>query len=99
MVVEQVVMPNHVHLILALNDIQKIANGIGLMGDGTMNGNRMIHDDASKIATQFGKPVSGSVPVIINQYKAPVKRWCNKNGYEFFQWPIIPNNWRMINFT
>jgi hypothetical protein len=35
---------------------------------------------------QFGKPVSGSVSVIINQYKSSVKRWCNKNGYGFFQW-------------
>ena len=35
---------------------------------------------------QFGKPVAGSVPVIINQYKSSVKRWCNKNGHSHFQW-------------
>ncbi|MEI6436339.1 MAG: hypothetical protein WCP32_16025, partial [Bacteroidota bacterium] len=44
-VAEQVVMPNHVHLILALNDKQKIDNGIGVTFDGTMKGNRMIQDD------------------------------------------------------
>ena len=37
-------------------------------------------------ANRFGKPVSGSVSMIINQYKASVKCWCNKNGYEYFQW-------------
>ena len=36
--------------------------------------------------TQFGKPVPGSVSVIINQYKSSVKRWCNKNGHTHFQW-------------
>lgn len=35
---------------------------------------------------QFGKPVSGSVPVVINQYKSSVKRWCNKNGHQYFRW-------------
>jgi REP element-mobilizing transposase RayT len=37
-------------------------------------------------ATQFGKPVPGSISVIINQYKSSVKRWCNKNGHSRFQW-------------
>ena len=36
--------------------------------------------------TQFGKPVPGSISVIINQYKSSVKRWCNKNGHSRFQW-------------
>jgi hypothetical protein len=35
---------------------------------------------------QFGKPIPGSVSVIINQYKSSVKRWCNKNGHEHFKW-------------
>ena len=117
---EQVVMPNHVHLILVLNDNRKIAKGMDLKGDGTMNGKNMNQDEGithavgtchgmslhstdddaavgtrhgvspphgvSQTANQFGKPVSGSVSVIINQYKSTVKRWCNKNGHEFFQW-------------
>ncbi|MDP1621890.1 MAG: hypothetical protein Q8M08_06085 [Bacteroidales bacterium] len=37
-------------------------------------------------ANQFGQPIAGSVSVIINQYKSSVKRWCNKNGHNFFQW-------------
>jgi len=35
---------------------------------------------------QFSKPISGSLSVIINQYKAAVKSWCNKNGYSEFCW-------------
>jgi putative transposase len=34
----------------------------------------------------YGKPVPGSVSVLINQYKGAVKKWCNENGYEWFQW-------------
>ncbi len=43
-------------------------------------------DDLNQFANKFGKPVSGSVSMIINQYKASVKRWCNKNGHGHFQW-------------
>jgi len=35
---------------------------------------------------QFSKPIAGSISIIINQYKSSVKRWCNKNGHEYFQW-------------
>ncbi|MBE0652757.1 MAG: transposase [Bacteroidales bacterium] len=35
---------------------------------------------------QFSKPVKNSISVIINQYKSSLKRWCNKNGFIFFQW-------------
>ncbi len=35
---------------------------------------------------QFAKPIAGSVSTIINQYKSAVKRWCNKNNCEYFQW-------------
>ena len=57
MVAEKVVMPNHVHLILVLNDIRKFA------GDGEM----MV--DVSPPANLFGIPIVGSISVIINQYK------------------------------
>lgn len=35
---------------------------------------------------KFGKPVTGSVSVIINQYKGAVKKWCNQNGFGNFEW-------------
>ena len=34
----------------------------------------------------FSKPVKNSVSVIVNQYKSSLKRWCDKNGFEHFQW-------------
>ena len=34
----------------------------------------------------YAKPVSGSVSVIVNQFKGAVKKWCNTNGYEYFEW-------------
>jgi putative transposase len=35
---------------------------------------------------KFSNPVSGSVSVIIQQYKSSVKRWVNKNNHKYFQW-------------
>ena len=34
---------------------------------------------------QFSKPIKQSLPMIINQYKSAVTRWCRKQGYGF-QW-------------
>jgi hypothetical protein len=40
----------------------------------------------SQPASRFGKPIAGSVSVIINQFKASLKRWCNQHGHGYFQW-------------
>ena len=37
---------------------------------------------------QFAKPVANSVSIIINQYKGAVKKWCNKNGLNDFNWHV-----------
>jgi REP element-mobilizing transposase RayT len=42
--------------------------------------------ESNQNINQFSKPVKNSVPVIINQYKSSVKRWCNKNRFDHFQW-------------
>jgi REP element-mobilizing transposase RayT len=127
-----VVMPNHVHLILVLNDNRKVGDEVELRGDGITPGAGPCHGMAlraavdgtvgtrhgvsqlgvsqpgvpqpgasqpgvsklsasqptgvSPSASQFGKPVAGSVAVIINQYKGSVKGWCNNNGHGYFQW-------------
>lgn len=54
---------------------------------GTSHG-MSLHTPTEQLSNQnaFGKPVSGSLSVIINQYKSSVKRWCNKNGHEYLQW-------------
>lgn len=35
---------------------------------------------------QFAKPISGSISMIINQYKGGVRRWCKYHGYPEFRW-------------
>ncbi len=66
-------------------------HGMSLPDDNTTN-NGSCHGMTPPNATiqpkynQFGKPVAGSVSVIINQYKSSVKRWCNKSDHQDFQW-------------
>ena len=35
---------------------------------------------------QFAKPKPKSLSMIVNHFKSAVKRWCNKNNFEYFQW-------------
>ena len=54
---------------------------------------------------KFGKPQSGSLSMIINQFKGSVKRWCNKNDHKWFRWQrnyyehIIRNEEDLFNTT
>ena len=73
-----VIMPNHIHGIIKLDYSQ--INAIG-----TCHGMSLLKPE-KRIYNQFRKPLSGSISVIINQYKSSVKRWCNKNGFKSFTW-------------
>lgn len=64
-------------------DDERSRHGVSLP-DNRIDPVRPSHGMAN--TTQFGKPVPGSISVIINQYKSSVKRWCNKNGHSLFQW-------------
>ncbi len=79
---EFVVMPNHVHCILV------VGSRVGTSPVGTRHVvSQQGRDITCDVPTnQFSKPISGSVPVIIQQYKSSVKRWCNKNDHKYFQW-------------
>ncbi len=70
---EFVVMPNHIHCILVLGDLKRDVQ-------------QTIYGAPVQQVNTFGKPVPGSVSVIINQLKSSVTRWCNKNGYRYFGW-------------
>jgi len=35
---------------------------------------------------EFGKPVKGSISMIINHFKGAVTKWANLNGYKNFKW-------------
>lgn len=45
-----------------------------------------IHQDEPQRIRKFGKPQSGSLSMITNQFKGSVKRWCNKNDHKWFRW-------------
>ncbi|MFH1321207.1 MAG: hypothetical protein ABII90_11225 [Bacteroidota bacterium] len=87
---EHIVMPNHVHGIIELTNDANVGtrHGVSLHNTdtpvGTSHGMSQLQQQPN--TNQFGKPISGSVSVIINQYKSSVKRWCNKNGHEYFRW-------------
>ncbi|MCC6720947.1 MAG: hypothetical protein IT243_02005 [Bacteroidia bacterium] len=85
---EHIVMPNHVHGIIELTDNVGARHGVSLPDNtgntaGTSHGMSLPQQPNTN---QFGKPIAGSVSVIINQYKSSIKRWCNKNGHEYFKW-------------
>jgi putative transposase len=101
-VAQCVVMPNHIHLILYLKRIAGTSHGVSLPDDMEDNiepchGMALpdcMEDDVGTrhvVSThpshnEFGKPIKGSVSVIINQFKSSVKRWCNKNNHSHFEW-------------
>ncbi len=66
-----VIMPNHFHELIIINDQLSV---------GTCRGMPLQQRQ------QFGKPISNSLPIIINQFKSSVKRICNKNGFKYFEW-------------
>ncbi|MBI5361337.1 MAG: transposase [Planctomycetes bacterium] len=66
-----VIMPDHVHVIIIIKNTVETRDRVSLQ---------------KPVRNKFSRPVSGSMPVIINQYKSSVKRWCNKNGYPDFDW-------------
>jgi REP element-mobilizing transposase RayT len=98
---EFIIMPNHLHGIIELIRINEYINQNhgenaiscnGGTGNGGTRHGATLHSNDAKLnnnksnQNQFGKPVAGSVSVIINQYKSSVKRWCNKNNYQYFKW-------------
>ncbi len=68
-----VIMPNHFHGILIINETKnvKTRRGVSLQ---------------SQNESKFSKPIKNSLSIIINQFKGAVKRWCNCNNYPQFEW-------------
>jgi putative transposase len=96
---EFIVMPNHIHGIIKLNysnggksHNENIPIGPCHGMDDPKSGRMWpchgmaLFGHSTQIFNKFGNPVSGSVSVVINQYKSAVKRWCNKNGHNIFTW-------------
>jgi len=79
---EFVVMPNHIHGILILNNSSERT----CHGPRTCHGMSLPSIPIKQNINQFANPIKNSVSVIIGQYKSSVKRWCNQNGFNEFQW-------------
>ncbi len=82
---EYVIMPNHIHGIIELKDIGRTQHGTQYRTRHVVSLHSSI-DNSQINKNEFGKLISGSVSVIIQQYKSSLKRWCNKNGHEYFKW-------------
>lgn len=116
---EFVVMPNHIHGIIWIVGIrhdlpdknETVGASLGMTKDENMN-NRVRQDEPRRKPRreplhkrEFGAPQSGSLSMIINHFKASVKRWCNKNGCDYFLWQrnyyehIIRNNDDLNNIS
>jgi REP element-mobilizing transposase RayT len=86
-----VIMPNHIHLILFIDLDKKkedFVAGTPLVVSRQTNLVRTSHvmSVQQPRINNFGKPVAGSISVIIQQFKSTLKRWCNSRGYEYFRW-------------
>ncbi len=86
------IMPNHIHGIIEImktchdtftHNNNDISDGICDNNVGICHG-KSLHQQPNQ--RHFAKPIANSISTIINQYKSTVKRWCNKNGYPYFQW-------------
>ena len=112
---EFVVMPNHIHGIiwivgarLGVSDKKEtVGASLGMTDDENMNA-RICQGKPRRgplHKREFGAPQSGSLSMIINHFKASVKRWCNKNGCDYFKWQrnyyehIIRNNNDLYNIS
>jgi hypothetical protein len=85
-------MPNHLHglIILDYSGVEP-RHGVALHSSiqhkvGSCHGMTLQSKELKQNRNQFSKPLKNSISVIINQYKSSVKRWCNKNGFDQFQW-------------
>jgi REP element-mobilizing transposase RayT len=79
---DYIIMPNHIHCILKLDYSTTKTRDVQI---GTCHGMSLLNYQQKQF-NKFGHPVPGSVSVIINHFKSAVKRWCNKNGFEYFLW-------------
>ena len=74
-----VVMPNHIHGIIILDDDIRTGTTPAPIRTGTIN-------RAPTPTEQFQKPVAGSIPTIMRTYKASVSRRIQKEHHETNIW-------------
>jgi REP element-mobilizing transposase RayT len=85
---EHIVMPDHVHGIVELKYAGGIRNEIGTRVVGTRHVVSLHQSETidNMRYNQFSKPIPGSIPVIIQQYKSSVTRIVKKSNILDFKW-------------
>jgi REP element-mobilizing transposase RayT len=85
---EFIIMPDHVHGILLINQSKtKIGNrncmGVQLNAhtNTPKNKNQSTNEYYSNIS-----PKKNTLSVVIRTYKGMIKKWCNENNYPQFKW-------------
>lgn len=92
-----VLMPNHIHGIVVIHtDAPQIyrnaqeKGGASVQKDDSTSAHLDVipvrRDTPWRVPTRFGPLVRKSLSSVINQFKGSVKRWCNKNGFSYFEW-------------
>jgi REP element-mobilizing transposase RayT len=81
-------MPDHVHGIVELKYAGGIRNEIGTRVVGTRHVVSLHQSETidNMRYNQFSKPIPGSIPVIIQQYKSSVTRIVKKSNILDFKW-------------
>jgi len=83
---EFIVMPNHIHGIIWIVS-KTVRAHLGVPHEESKEWICQGKPQQNEIyKRKFGKPQSGSLSMIINQFKGSVKRWCNKNNQKLFKW-------------
>lgn len=81
---EFVIMPNHMHGIIHIGEM---VNDDMLQSYLAEVGSQHVVTEKAPIYNQFGPLPSGSLSVIIGQYKSAVTRWANQNKFGgLFSW-------------
>ena len=92
-----VIMPDHVHGIIRIHDDRSVyhnlsvetCHGMSLRNDSILRTDTIKTNVSVQITTRqynaFSKPIKQSIPMIINQYKSAVTRWCHHHNQPF-QW-------------
>lgn len=80
---EFIVMPNHVHGIIHIGDVNGNSSSKPVGADSGL-----ISNEKKRLSTnQFGPLVPGSLAVVVGQYKSSVTRWANQNKFGgLFTW-------------
>ena len=87
---EFVIMPNHVHGIIIIDNPDNTNRHDFKCNDGGRDvpWNAPTNDDEWDLPEKMSKlsPKSGTLGVIIRSYKSSVTRWCRQNDDDIFHW-------------